>query len=138
MLGDRMVVDNAHWTAVVPYWAVWPFETLVLPRRHIEHLDGLQPDEQRALADLLGTLMRGYDALFHTPCPYTMGWHGAPGTEATHSWQLHAHIYPPLLRSAAVRKHMVGYEMLSEVQRGFTPESAAARLRDVVAGVKSR
>jgi len=137
-LGDRLVVDNAHWTAVVPYWAVWPFETLVLPKRHIEHLDGLQPDEQQTLADLLGTLMRGYDALFNTPCPYTMGWHGAPGTEATPSWQLHAHIYPPLLRSASVRKHMVGYEMLSEVQRDLTPESAAARLRDAVAGVMSR
>ena len=66
-LGDRLVLDNTHWTAVVPYWAVWPFETLVLPKRHIEHLDGLQPDEQRMLADLLGTLMRGYDALFNTP-----------------------------------------------------------------------
>ena len=136
-LGDRLVLDNTHWTAVVPYWAVWPFETLVLPKRHIEHLDGLQPDEQQTLAELLGTLMRGYDALFNTPCPYTMGWHGAPGTEDTPAWQLHAHIYPPLLRSASVRKHMVGYEMLSEVQRDLTPESAAARLRDAVAGVMS-
>lgn len=131
-LGDRLVVDNAHWIAVVPYWAVWPFETLVLPKRHIEHLDAVQPDEQLALADLLGTLLRGYDALFNTSCPYTMGWHGAPGTRATPAWQLHAHIYPPLLRSASVRKHMVGYEMLSEVQRDLTPESAAARLRDAV------
>ena len=134
-LGDRLVIDNAHWTAVVPYWAVWPFETLVLPRRHIEHLDSLQPDEQWALADLLGTLMRSYDALFDTPCPYTMGWHGAPGTRAMPMWQWHAHVYPPLLRSASVRKHMVGYEMLSEVQRDLTPESAAARLRDAVASV---
>ena len=137
-LGDRLVIDNAHWTSVVPYWAVWPFETLVLPKRHIEHLDVMQPDEQRALADLLGTLLRGYDALFTTPCPYTMGWHGAPGTQATPSWQLHAHIYPPLLRSASVRKHMVGYEMLSEVQRDLTPESAALRLREAVVSAKSR
>ena len=137
-LEDRLVVDYAHWTAVVPYCAVCPFETLVLPKRHIEHLDGLQPDEQRTLADLLGILMRGYDTLFNTPCPYTMGWHGAPCKEATPSWQLHAHIYPPLLRSASVRKHMVGYEMLSEVQRDLTPESAAARLRDAVASVTSR
>ena len=137
-LGDRLVVDNTYWTAIVPYWAVWPFETLVLPRRHIEHLDALQPDEQRALADLLGTLMRGYDTFFNTPCPYTMGWHGAPGMRAMPSWQLHAHIYPPLLRSASVRKHMVGYEMLSEVQRDLTPELAAARLRNAVASAMSR
>ena len=118
---------------LVPYWAVWPFETLLLPRRHVDHLDGLNAIECLALADILQGLLRAYDRLFDIPCPYTMGWHGAPGATASAHWQLHAHFYPPLLRSASVRKHMVGYEMLSEQQRDVTPEAAAERLRQALA-----
>ncbi len=131
-LGERVVVDNAHWLAVVPFWAIWPFETLVLPRRHVRRLPELDDGERDALADLLRRLLVRYDNLFETEFPYSMGWHGAP--DATHGgsddhWQLHAHFYPPLLRSATVRKFMVGYEMLAEAQRDITAEQAATRLR---------
>ena len=127
--GERMVVATEHWSAVVPYWATWPFETLLLPRRHIDHLDGLTEAEQVDLARILKSLLGAYDRLFATACPYTMGWHGTPGAGPAPDWQLHAHIYPPLLRSATIRKHMVGYEMLSEAQRDLTPEVAAEQLR---------
>jgi UDPglucose--hexose-1-phosphate uridylyltransferase len=131
-LRERVVTANTHWTVVVPYWAVWPFETLLLPRRQIDHLDGLEAEEQAALASILQILLGAYDHLFTTRCPYTMGWHGAPGVEPSPYWQLHAHFYPPLLRSATVRKHMVGYEMLSEAQRDLSPEVAAERLRQSI------
>ena len=128
-LAERIVIQQANWTVLVPYWATWPFETLLLPRRQIDHLDRLTESEQRSLAGVITRLLRGYDTLFDTHCPYTMGWHGAPGSAPAPYWQLHAHFYPPLLRSASVRKHMVGYEMLSEAQRDLTPEAAAERLR---------
>ena len=131
-LAERVVIQQEHWTVLVPYWAMWPFETLLLPRRQIDHLDALTDSEQMSLAQVLTRLLRGYDALFDTSCPYTMGWHGAPGTTPAPHWQLHAHFYPPLLRSASVRKHMVGYEMLSEAQRDLTPEAAAERLRQTL------
>jgi UDPglucose--hexose-1-phosphate uridylyltransferase len=131
--GERVVLSNADWLVLVPYWAVWPFETLLLPRRHIAHLDDLDAAECLALAGILQGLLGAYDRLFDTPCPYTMGWHGAPCPTASPHWQLHAHFYPPLLRSASVRKHMVGYEMLSEQQRDVTPEAAAERLRQALA-----
>ncbi|NNU81470.1 UDP-glucose--hexose-1-phosphate uridylyltransferase [Halovulum dunhuangense] len=130
--GSRVVVANDHWLAVVPYWAVWPFETLVLPRRHVLRLPDLAPPERDALADILKRLCTRYDNLFGIEFPYTMGWHGAPMTPgAQDHWQLHAHFYPPLLRSATVRKFMVGFEMLAEAQRDLTAETAAARLRDL-------
>ena len=128
-LAERLVIQEEHWTVLVPYWAMWPFETLLLPRRQIDHLDALTESEQLSLAQVLTRLLRGYNALFDTCCPYTMGWHGAPGSGPAPHWQLHAHFYPPLLRSAGVRKHMVGYEMLSEAQRDLTPEAAAEKLR---------
>ncbi|SMX44031.1 Galactose-1-phosphate uridylyltransferase [Maliponia aquimaris] len=131
-LGDRVVVENAHWIAVVPFWAVWPFETLVLPRRHVLRLPDLDGQERDALADLLRVLCTRYDNLFETEFPYSMGWHGAPTVaEPMGHWQLHAHFYPPLLRSATVRKFMVGYELLAEAQRDLTAEQAAQRLRDL-------
>ncbi|WP_149866324.1 UDP-glucose--hexose-1-phosphate uridylyltransferase [Tropicimonas marinistellae] len=127
--GERVVVENEHWLAVVPWWAIWPFETLVLPRRHVLRLPDLAPAERDALADVLKRLCTRYDNLFETEFPYTMGWHGAPTRDGAYDhWQLHAHFYPPLLRSATVRKFMVGYEMLAEAQRDLTAESAAARL----------
>jgi UDPglucose--hexose-1-phosphate uridylyltransferase len=129
---DRIVVHNEHWVALVPYWAVWPFETLVLPRRHVTALPQLTDGERDALADILKRLTTRYDNLFEVSFPYSMGWHGQPtdGQEHPH-WQLHAHFYPPLLRSATVRKFMVGYEMLANPQRDITAEQAADRLRQM-------
>jgi UDPglucose--hexose-1-phosphate uridylyltransferase len=132
--GDRVVVENDEWLIVVPYWAVWPFETLVLPRRHVARITHLDASQRRHLASALKEALSRYDNLFATPFPYSMGWHGAPFTGGDdHHWQLHAHIFPPLLRSATVRKFMVGYELLAEPQRDLTAESAAARLREVPA-----
>ena len=131
-VGERLVVANDHWIAVVPYWATWPYETLLLPRRHVQRLPDLSGDERRQLAGILRQLLTRYDNLFETSFPYSMGWHGAPtdGSDSPH-WQLHAHFYPPLLRSAQVKKFMVGYEMLAEPQRDLTPEQAAGRLRQL-------
>ncbi|MDJ1016386.1 MAG: UDP-glucose--hexose-1-phosphate uridylyltransferase [Paracoccaceae bacterium] len=129
---ERVVVENDDWIAVVPWWAVWPFETLLLPRRHVIRLPDLTSAERFALADILKRLTTAYDNLFRTEFPYTMGWHGAPLMDGEYGhWQLHAHFYPPLLRSATVRKFMVGYEMLAEAQRDLTAESAAERLREL-------
>ena len=130
----RVVVQNDAWLAVVPYWAVWPFETLVLPRRHALRMTDLDAAERDELAVLMRELTIRYDNLFSTDFPYSMGWHGAPHTDMTNDhWQLHAHFYPPLLRSATIRKFMVGYEMLAEAQRDMTPEHAAELLRAVPA-----
>ena len=130
-LKERIVVENHHWIGVVPYWATWPFETLLMPKRHVPRLTDLTDDERDTLADILKRLCTRYDNLFTTEFPYSMGWHGAPpkGNQIAH-WQLHAHFYPPLLRSASVRKFMVGYEMLAEAQRDLTSEKAAAILRE--------
>jgi UDPglucose--hexose-1-phosphate uridylyltransferase len=128
---DRLLIANEHWLAVVPFWATWPFETLLMPRRHVLRLPDLTSTERDALADILKRLLTRYDNLFETSFPYSMGWHGAPPDGRYKHWQLHAHIYPPLLRSATVKKFMVGYEMLAEAQRDLTPEQAAARLRDL-------
>jgi UDPglucose--hexose-1-phosphate uridylyltransferase len=129
----RLVLENERWMVVVPFWAVWPFETMVLPTRPVPRMPDLLKDEISALAVILKALLMGYDRLFEVPFPYSMGWHGAPFDPGgqTH-WQLHAHFYPPLLRSATVRKFMVGYEMLAEAQRDLTPEQAAAALRRVM------
>lgn len=128
-LQERLVAWNDDWVAVVPFWAVWPFETMLLPRWPLRHLGELGPAEGDSLADILKCLLVRYDNLFEVPFPYSMGWHGAPLDGAYPHWQLHAHFYPPLLRSAVVRKFMVGYEMLAEPQRDLTPEEAASRLR---------
>jgi len=129
---ERLVVANEDWLALVPYWAVWPFEVLLLPRRPVLRLPDLGGDERDALADILKRLLTRYDNLFETSFPYSMGWHGTPLDHNGYPhWQLHAHFYPPLLRSATVKKFMVGYEMLSEPQRDITPEQAAERLRSL-------
>jgi UDPglucose--hexose-1-phosphate uridylyltransferase len=138
-LGVRVVHQSPGWLAVVPFWAVWPFETLILPRRAVARLTDLTAPERIELAAFLKGLLAAYDRLFDVSFPYSMGWHGAPfaagGATAgddTTAWQLHAHVYPPLLRSATVKKFMVGYEMLAEAQRDLTAEQAAARLRALV------
>ncbi len=128
----RIVDQNDHWVMLTPWWAVWPFELLLLPRRHVLRLPDLTEAERDALASILKQSLIRYDNLFQTSFPYSMGWHGAPGgAEDFSHWQLHAHFYPPLLRSATVKKFMVGYEMLAEPQRDITPELAAHRLREL-------
>ena len=165
---ERVVSENEHWLAVVPYWAFWPFESLLMPRRHVLRLPDLDDEEREALAKILKQLLTKFDNLFEVSFPYSMGWHGAPTGPSTSSgqasstsstqlsrsgqapsttrpsspkpisgdadggyphWQLHAHFYPPLLRSATVKKFRVGYEMLAESQRDLTAEQAAERLR---------
>lgn len=136
---ERVVSLNGDWLAVVPYWATWPFETLLLPRAPVQRLDQIGDGQVRSLAQILRDLTARYDQLFDCSFPYSMGWHGAPFTPGQNpgasapnaGWQLHAHFYPPLLRSATVRKFMVGFEMLAESQRDLTPEQAAARLREL-------
>jgi UDPglucose--hexose-1-phosphate uridylyltransferase len=130
--GERIVTGNEHFTALVPFWAVWPFETLVLPRAHAGALPDLGPDQRDGLADILRRLTRRYDRLFGVTFPYSMGLHQPPTDGDPHrGWHLHAHFYPPLLRSATVRKFMVGYELLGQPQRDITPETAAQRLREL-------
>ncbi len=137
--GERVVEANADWLAIVPFWAAWPFETLLLPRFKVERMPQLAISQRDSLASILKALTTRYDNLFQTSFPYSMGWHGAPfGMPDIAHWQLHAHFYPPLLRSAAVRKFMVGYEMLAEPQRDLTPERAAEMLRSVSGTVHYR
>ena len=128
--GERLVVTNEHFTALVPFWAVWPFEVLLLSNRHIPALSSLESDEIAGLADIIRRLTARYDNLFEISFPYSMGFHQAPVNGPVHAeWHLHAHYYPPLLRSATVRKFMVGFELLASPQRDLTPEVAAQRLR---------
>ncbi|WP_456294986.1 UDP-glucose--hexose-1-phosphate uridylyltransferase [Vibrio sp. AK197] len=132
--GERVVVETEHWVALVPYWAAWPFETMLLPKAAARRFSDLNEAQRDDLALALKKLTSRYDNLFQCSFPYSMGWHYAPffeqGIDIEH-WQLHALFYPPLLRSASVRKFMVGYEMLAETQRDLTAEQAAQRLRDV-------
>lgn len=126
----RIVDRDEHWIQVVPFWAVWPFETMLVPRRHVGVLSELDDGERDALARLVARLTRRYDSLFEAPFPYSMGWYQRPHDGNPHRGaRLHAVYLPPLVRSATVRKFLVGYEMTSEPQRDFTAEEAAARLR---------
>ncbi|KAB2888196.1 MAG: UDP-glucose--hexose-1-phosphate uridylyltransferase [Desulfobulbaceae bacterium] len=128
----RVVMANNHFVVLVPFWAVWPFETLLLPRRHDSRITGLGPEEKEALAEIMIRLNVCYDNLFATVFPYSMGIHQQPTDGCEHpEWHWHVHYYPPLLRSAAVRKHMVGYEMMAMPQRDLTAERCAERLRAV-------
>jgi UDPglucose--hexose-1-phosphate uridylyltransferase len=130
--GERMVLENREWLALVPFWAVWPFEVLLVARRHVLKLTELDEAQQESLVQILKSLLTRYDNLFETSFPYSMGWHGAPTDAGDYRhWQLHCHFYPPLLRSASIKKFMVGYEMLAEAQRDLTPEQAAERLRSL-------
>jgi UDPglucose--hexose-1-phosphate uridylyltransferase len=137
---ERMIFENQYFTALVPFWAVWPFEVLVISKRAVARLMGLTPSEVSALAEAIKQVTTRYDNLFESSFPYSMGFHQAPFDDQAHpEWTLHAHFYPPLLRSATVRKFMVGYEMLAMPQRDITPEEAADRLRALSAAhYKSR
>ncbi|MEX0321917.1 MAG: UDP-glucose--hexose-1-phosphate uridylyltransferase [Puniceicoccaceae bacterium] len=129
---ERVICSNDDWAVVVPYWATWPFETLLLPRFKAARMTDLSADRLESLAPVFKELLQRYNGLFNCDFPYSMGWHGAPfdGANSEH-WQLHAHFFPPLLRSATVKKFMVGYEMMAEAQRDITPETAAQRIREV-------
>lgn len=130
---QRVVCHNEDWLVVVPFWAVWPFETLLLPRKPLFRLNRCDKTQVVNLAKILKELLTRYDQLFGVSFPYSMGWHGAPFSDENHDhWHCHAHFYPPLLRSATVKKFMVGYEMLAESQRDMTPELAAKMLRELV------
>ena len=144
--GERILEVNQHWVVLVPFWAFWPYETMILPRvRHIASIDQLTKEEIESLAEIMKHLLIRYDNLFEVSFPYSMGWHGAPTRDtregqssegqlsvaADQYWQLHASYYPPLLRSATVKKHMVGYELLAQAQRDLTAEQAAQKLRQM-------
>lgn len=130
--GERLVLENEHFAVVVPFWAIWPFETIVLPKRHVTGIDLFTSGERAALASILKRITTRYDNLFETSFPYSMGFHQRPTDGAAHlEWCFHAHFYPPLLRSATVKKFMVGYEFLACPQRDITAEAAAARLREL-------
>ncbi|MDX2150090.1 MAG: UDP-glucose--hexose-1-phosphate uridylyltransferase [Bryobacteraceae bacterium] len=132
LLRERIVIENEHFLTLVPFWAVWPFETMVVSRRHLNGLDRMTDVERTALAAILKETTAAYDRLFDVSFPYTMGFHQRPTDDEAHEeFHFHAHYYPPLLRSATVRKFLVGYEMLGTPQRDITAESAAARLREV-------
>jgi UDPglucose--hexose-1-phosphate uridylyltransferase len=130
--GERVVCRNDRWVALVPYWAVWPFEVMLVPVRRAPDLPALAGDERDALADLLRRVGVRYDNLFRTSFPYSLGFHGRPTDGEEHpEWRLHAAYYPPLLRSATVRKFLVGFELAAEPQRDLTAEEAALRLREL-------
>ncbi|XP_003389143.2 PREDICTED: galactose-1-phosphate uridylyltransferase-like [Amphimedon queenslandica] len=132
---ERVIAENPHWLAVVPYWASWPYQVMLLPKRHVLRLPDLTSEERTSLAEVMKEFLIKYDNLFECSFPYSMGWHGAPTgsylKEDCSHWQLHAIYYPPLLRSATVRKFMVGFEMLGQPQRDLTAEQAAEKLRSL-------
>jgi UDPglucose--hexose-1-phosphate uridylyltransferase len=131
-LGRRLVCENEHFAALVPFWAIWPFEILLIAKEHTRDLLSLSNAGRSGLAEILKRVTTRYDNLFEISFPYSMGFHQAPTDGEPHpEWHLHAHYYPPLLRSATVRKFMVGYEMLATPQRDITPEVAAERLRQL-------
>ena len=130
---ERIIAENEHFVALVPFWAVWPYEAMIISRRHVQSLLQFTPAERDGLAAILKDLTTRYDNLFETSFPYSAGMHQMPFNDGdSHpEWHWHMHFYPPLLRSATVKKFMVGYEMLAHPQRDITPEFAAARLRDL-------
>ena len=127
---ERVLVENDHFVALVPFWAVWPFETMIVSKKHIQHIGQLNDDEKLAFADVYKKLTVMYDNLFEISFPYSAGIHQAPTDGLEHpSWHMHMHFYPPLLRSATVKKFMVGYEMLGDPQRDITAETSAMMLK---------
>jgi UDPglucose--hexose-1-phosphate uridylyltransferase len=129
---ERIICQNTHWVALVPFWAVWPYEAMLVPVRRVPDLVALKNEERETLSDIIKRLTTRYDNVFGTSFPYSMGWHSRPTDGEDHPyWRLHAVYYPPLLRSATIKKFLVGYEMTAEPQRDITPEQAAARLREM-------
>jgi UDPglucose--hexose-1-phosphate uridylyltransferase len=132
ILKERIVVENNYFVALVPFWAIWPFETMIIAKRYVTNIAAFTAEEVAAYASILKQLTIKYDNLFETSFPYSSGIHQAPTDGEFHpEWQFHMHFYPPLLRSASVKKFMVGYEMMGESQRDITPEKSAQMLRDL-------
>jgi len=128
-IGHRIILENDDWAVLVPYWALWPYETMIIPKKHRARFDELSKNEMINLSKIMKKILVKYDNLFHTSFPYSMGWHYSPYNENDSShWTLHGHFYPPLLRSASIKKFMVGYEMMAEPQRDITAEQAAEKL----------
>jgi len=129
---NRTVAKNEGFSALVPFWAIWPFETIIISRKHLSNISEFSTTDIGELADILSRLTIEYDNLFETSFPYSMGIHQSPSDGKTHEeWHFHMHFYPPLLRSATVKKFMVGYELLGTPQRDITPESAAERMQEL-------
>lgn len=129
---ERLIFENDHFVALVPFWAVWPYETMIVSKRHVQYVTQFTPEEKNALSDILKVLTAKYDNLFKVSFPYSAGMHQAPVNNGDYKgWHWHMHFYPPLLRSATVKKFMVGYEMLANPQRDITAERVAAQLRDL-------
>jgi UDPglucose--hexose-1-phosphate uridylyltransferase len=129
---ERIVLENEHFVALVPFWAVWPYETMLVSKRHLQNVLQFTKDEKKSLSSILKKLTTKYDNLFNISFPYSAGMHQMPVNDGAHEeWHWHMHFYPPLLRSATVKKFMVGYEMLANPQRDITPEAAAATLQDL-------
>lgn len=129
---ERIVCSNEHFVALVPFWAVWPFETIIISNKHLQNIGQFSVTETTGFADIISQLTQKYDKLFDTSFPYSSGIHQSPTNgEANFHWHFHMHFYPPLLRSATVKKFMVGYEMLGNPQRDITPETAAQMLRNL-------
>jgi len=129
---ERLVAENEHFVALVPYWAVWPFETMIISKRPVQNIIQLSEEERTGLSDIYKQLTVKYDNLFEVSFAYSAGLHQAPTDGKDYpEWHLHMHFYPPLLRSASVKKFMVGYEMLASPQRDITAEQAARRLREL-------
>jgi len=131
-LKERIVVENDHFAVVVPFWATWPYETMIVSKRHFGNIIGMTNEETSAFAEIIKIITVKYDNLFETSFPYSAGIHQSPTDRISHpEWHFHMHFYPPLLRSATVKKFMVGYEMLSEAQRDISPEQSAKILREL-------
>lgn len=129
---ERLVAENEHFAAIVPFWAIWPFETIIISKRQVTSVLHFTSEETKSLAEILKLLTTKYDNLFNVSFPYSAGMHQAPVNDGAHpEWHWHMHFYPPLLRSATVKKFMVGYEMLATPQRDITPERAAQQLREL-------
>lgn len=129
---ERIVIENEHFVALVPFWAIWPYETMIISKRHLKYTHDFTQEETQSLATILKALTTKYDNLFETSFPYSSGIHQAPVNDGDHpEWHWHMHFYPPLLRSASVKKFMVGYEMMANPQRDITAEQAAIKLREL-------
>lgn len=131
---ERIVYENSTFVVLVPFWAVWPFETMIVPKRKIENILLLKPQEKKDYANAIKVITCKYDNMFNVSFPYSSGIHQAPTDGKPHKeWHMHMHFYPPLLRSASIKKFMVGYEMMAEPQRDITPEQSATILKNLPA-----
>ena len=127
---ERIIAENEHFVLLVPFWATWPYETMIISKRHFSNIAEITEEEIKSYAEMIHIITVKYDNLFKTSFPYSAGIHQAPTDGLSHDeWHFHMHFYPPLLRSATVKKFMVGYELLAEAQRDLTAEQSAELLK---------